>query len=258
MITAHSGCEGTAENTIASIGVALESGVDAIELDVRTSADGLPVLAHDPYLLDSNGDRVIIADHDRKTIVSRTEDAYNTPALLEDVLALVQRSRVILNLDLKDTGSVSVLYGSIIDHGLDDRTVFSGCHEEWARHVRQLVPDARVLLNAPHLEKFSSAADPSDQTDYARAAQELCAVAVEIGCCGINVNHEHCRPYLVTRATQQFLPVSVWTVDREGDMRRVLDMGVYAVTTRFPRRLWNMLQTIPAPLSTDRARAIDS
>lgn len=50
-IIAHRGASGHApENTMAAFELALEQGADAIELDVRLTADGVPVVLHDPTL----------------------------------------------------------------------------------------------------------------------------------------------------------------------------------------------------------------
>ena len=49
LIIAHRGCALRApENTLASVRAALELPVDAIEIDVYLSADGVPVVMHDP------------------------------------------------------------------------------------------------------------------------------------------------------------------------------------------------------------------
>ena len=48
---AHRGGRGLApENTLAACSLALALGVDAIEVDVRLTADGVPILLHDPTL----------------------------------------------------------------------------------------------------------------------------------------------------------------------------------------------------------------
>ena|SRR5215212_4964425 len=48
LIISHRACQGHApENTLAGIRAALAFGVDAIEIDVQTSRDGVPVLLHD-------------------------------------------------------------------------------------------------------------------------------------------------------------------------------------------------------------------
>ena len=47
MITAHSGCEGTAENSLESLACGLALGADCVEVDVRLGGDGVLWLTHD-------------------------------------------------------------------------------------------------------------------------------------------------------------------------------------------------------------------
>ena len=48
LVTSHAACKGHApENTLAGIRRALALEVDAIEIDVHVTADGVPVLMHD-------------------------------------------------------------------------------------------------------------------------------------------------------------------------------------------------------------------
>ncbi|WP_420111522.1 glycerophosphodiester phosphodiesterase [Pseudactinotalea sp.] len=48
ILIGHRGAPGLApENTIESLELAQRAGADAVEIDVRTSADGRPVLLHD-------------------------------------------------------------------------------------------------------------------------------------------------------------------------------------------------------------------
>ncbi|HEX6534584.1 MAG TPA: glycerophosphodiester phosphodiesterase [Gemmatimonadaceae bacterium] len=50
-VIAHRGASGRApENTLASFTLGLREGADALELDVRVSADGVPIVLHDPTL----------------------------------------------------------------------------------------------------------------------------------------------------------------------------------------------------------------
>ena len=48
LITAHSGCEGTAENSLESILRGIALGADCVEIDVQVDEDGRLYLSHDP------------------------------------------------------------------------------------------------------------------------------------------------------------------------------------------------------------------
>ncbi|MHB1328839.1 MAG: glycerophosphodiester phosphodiesterase, partial [Gemmatimonadales bacterium] len=51
LIVGHRGASGSApENTVASFDLAVALGAEAFELDVRITADGVPVVFHDPTL----------------------------------------------------------------------------------------------------------------------------------------------------------------------------------------------------------------
>src|SRR5687767_10794848 len=50
-VIAHRGASGYApENTLPAFELAIVQGADALELDVRLTADGVPVVIHDPTL----------------------------------------------------------------------------------------------------------------------------------------------------------------------------------------------------------------
>src|SRR5690606_22144044 len=50
-LSAHRGASGIRpENTLAAFRVALAQGADILESDVHVTADGVPVLSHDPYI----------------------------------------------------------------------------------------------------------------------------------------------------------------------------------------------------------------
>ena len=52
LLIAHRACPNHApENTLAGVRVAMASGIDAVEVDVRLSADGVPVVIHDAHLV---------------------------------------------------------------------------------------------------------------------------------------------------------------------------------------------------------------
>jgi glycerophosphoryl diester phosphodiesterase len=63
LIIGHRGAAAHApENTLPSFKLAQRAGADVLELDVRLSADGVPVVIHDPTLLRTTGRALTVAD----------------------------------------------------------------------------------------------------------------------------------------------------------------------------------------------------
>ena len=91
IILGHRGGRGPgwpAENSLAALQRALDEGADGVELDVRLSADGTPVLVHDPLLKDG-----------RYVYRVRAGDLPNATATLDDALDLLAGR--IVNVELK-------------------------------------------------------------------------------------------------------------------------------------------------------------
>ena len=96
-VIGHRGAGGLApENTLDAIGAGLAAGADGVEIDVRLSADGVPVLMHD-------------LDVDRTTsgsgrVAEVTSDALHSLGVptLEDVLAILPSERRLI-VELKGT-----------------------------------------------------------------------------------------------------------------------------------------------------------
>ncbi|MGB4967396.1 MAG: glycerophosphodiester phosphodiesterase [Candidatus Saccharimonadales bacterium] len=102
----HRGARGlAAENTLASIHAALDCGVGAIEIDVRVTADNVVLLNHDPYIIDSNGRKVMVeatnfADlqaikHDLTTLDQAMSAVQNKCDLLVEIKSRVKLTEVI-------------------------------------------------------------------------------------------------------------------------------------------------------------------
>lgn len=49
-ITAHSGCDGTPDNSLEFVRHALQTNADALEVDVRKTKDGILAISHDAIL----------------------------------------------------------------------------------------------------------------------------------------------------------------------------------------------------------------
>ncbi len=173
-ISAHRGWSSDfPENTLAAAVAALEAGCHEIEVDVRVSRDGVPVLLHDATLQRTHGDPRGVADVDAADLAALAAIGPSggvhlglgvTPlSRLLDVVA----PHVRLNLHVYDPGA----------HG-EAWLVFERHRGHLARHGSYVAGDEGVLraahANAPWLHRCCLAhqAEPVRMID----------AAVELGC----------------------------------------------------------------------------
>ncbi len=194
------------ENSLAAFVAALAvPACDGLELDVRVSADGVPVICHDDTLERTHG---------------RPERVDALPAVglaalgiprLADVLATVGR-HPFLDVELKgDPGPriVEVLAGGR-GPGLSNAVV-SSFEAVALERVAHLAPSWPRWLNIHTL----TAADV--------------AAAVGLGCRGVAVHWRALDPRSVARAQAAGLDVASWTVRRRPTFDRLSRLGLVAV-----------------------------
>ena len=231
LVTAHTGCEGTPENSLESLRAGLEAGADTVEIDVRGTRDGSVVLMHDDYV-EYEGQRRAVEE----LTLSEINDALSPPAiLLEEAFEAFAAEESTLNLDLKDDVCIEPTVELVRRYGLSERVIITGCDAGRATTVRRVGPELPVLLNVG-VEDAEIAL-----RSYQEFADKICRRATESGCCGLNVPYALCRSELVRYARYRYLPVSVWTVDDEATMLDMAGMGVDSITTYRPKTLARLL-----------------
>lgn len=93
IIIGHRGARGLApENTLASIEKALACGVDEVEVDVRVTEDGIPVLSHDRFIRLEG--RVLRIDHQAYDELKQAKS--NLATLAEALEAVAGRSTLLI------------------------------------------------------------------------------------------------------------------------------------------------------------------
>ncbi|MFJ4833144.1 glycerophosphodiester phosphodiesterase [Streptomyces sp. NPDC088747] len=198
------------ENTIDSLRSAFELGADAVEIDVRLTRDGVPVLLHDETLKR-------LWEHDRPLrslswdeVRGLTDGGVPT---LADALAATGDGRIMVDLPgAPDDGSVSRIVGVIRDCGARERVYYcAGARAMLA--VRAADSAAEIALTwttlAPPRPALLDAVRPR-WLNYRFGLVDR-ALAAQV----------HRQGYLL----------SVWTPDTRRSMRRLLDVGVDSITT---------------------------
>lgn len=231
LVVAHDGCEDSVPHTLEAVLRGLAAGADIVEVDIRVTRDGVVVLRHDGSLL-VDGEEVSVAD----IAFAELEDLQRSGRLsdrravgkvtrLEEILRAASERGAAVNLDVKEDAVVDVAAEIVRQNDMNDRVVFSGCESTRARALKSRNRDCQVMLNISQ-EQYRLG-----MADYDGFVRAVCEDAVEAGCCALNIYHSFCKEELVARARPRYLPVSVWTVDDVESMSRLLELGVYSITT---------------------------
>ncbi|MFJ9620205.1 glycerophosphodiester phosphodiesterase [Streptomyces sp. NPDC101181] len=197
------------ENTLPSIRSAVEQGADAVEIDVRVTRDGVPVLLHDATLERLWG-------HDRR--LERIDHAElkeltggGVPTLREALLA-AGAHRVMVDLPGSTDASVRTIVGTVRECGAGERAYYTSGTAAMLR-VRAADPSAEIALT------WTTLAPPRPEL--------LAAVRPR----WLNYRFGLVSRELTDRAHRDGLLVSAWTVDTKRSMRRLIERGVDSITT---------------------------
>lgn len=110
-VIGHRGARGLApENTAAAIARGLACGVDEVEIDIRITSDGVPILGHDPTIRTSDGD-YIIAGHTLAGLRQKKPDI----TTLSEALQLM-KGRAALYVEVKHAEPVQPVVDVIQDY----------------------------------------------------------------------------------------------------------------------------------------------
>ncbi|MEU2129928.1 glycerophosphodiester phosphodiesterase [Streptomyces sp. NPDC018352] len=197
------------ENTLPSIRSALGRGADAVEIDVRLTRDGVPVLLHDATLKRLWGHDVRL---DRLTHTELTELTRGGVPTLREALLAAGEHRVMVDLPGSTDGSVPRIVGVVRECGAGERAYYCAGAGAMLR-VRAADPSAEIALT------WTSPAPP-------RAAL-LDAVRPR----WLNYRFGLVGPELTRRLHRDGLLVSAWTADTRRTMRRLVRHGVDSITT---------------------------
>ncbi len=151
LIYAHRGYSANyPENTLSAFEAALPY-VDGIELDVQVSKDGRLVVIHDETVDRTTNGTGWVKDMTLQELRQLKIDGYERIPTLEEVLGLIERSNVTLNIELKTDqyaypGIERLAWLAVDEFELGDRVVFSSFNRETLVRMRDVAPVARLAV----------------------------------------------------------------------------------------------------------------
>jgi glycerophosphoryl diester phosphodiesterase len=249
-VVAHRGASAPyPENTLTAFQAAVDLGVDWIELDVVTTADGVVIVSHNTsadrctngsgLFRDMSFEAVRVLD---AGIRFGADFAGERIPMLNEVITLVERSPIRLNIEIKgDTLDEMLTTARASVKLLQQRDFFRQCtissfNAACLREVRQWEPLLAVNL------------DPTPQ-DGSLTPWELCQQCLRCGANFMSHTYETLTPALLEEARAHGLAFWAWTINDADAMRQVAAMGVDAILTDDPAKLKDILLS-ETPLRT--------
>lgn len=207
------------ENTVAAIAAAVAAGVDAVEIDVRVTADGVPVLLHDATLGRCWGVDRRVADLTAAEVAAIRRGGHGIPTLVE-ALDLFVGSEVRVMVDLPDDRQIPAVVAICRAHAAAGQVVWSG-DPAALRQVVQLWPEAVAYVSP----------------------------GVELPAAMINVDATEITAADIAELHAAGQRVSVWTVDDVPTMRQLITAGADSITTNRIDLLLAVRDERPVPRS---------
>jgi len=232
VIFAHRGASAHApENTLAAFELALTQQADAIELDVKLSADEQVVVIHDPTVDRTTNGKGRVQDLalaelkklDCGSFFSGNHAAEKIPTL-EEVFESVGK-RIFINIELTNYKTPRDNLSEVVcmlvkKHQMQKRIIFSSFHASNLSKARSYLPDVpRGLLAMDGLQGVWARSFGFTFGKYDALHPNLKDITQQ------EINRVH-------RLKRR---VHVWTVNKEQDMRRLFNWGVDGIFTDDPQ-----------------------
>jgi len=251
---AHRGAGGEApENTLAAFELARRQGAGGIELDVRLSSDGVPIVIHDHRLSRTTSGSGWVSEHRAKAL--RRLDAgswFNQRfpekarqryvgakiPLLSEVLAWVRQHKMLAFVEIKGGRNAHAgIEGKVLDEieraGVRGLATVVSFDLAALRRVREL--DSRISLGL----------------DVSRSLLALWRVRSLAGKALLPHWAVASRGF-IRRAHKHSIRVYSWTVDQPARMERKIADGVDGIITNYPAKLAEVLSRVERRESGDR------
>jgi glycerophosphoryl diester phosphodiesterase len=220
LVIAHRGASSDApENTITAFALAAEQEADGIELDVRLSADGVPIVIHDETVDRTTNGRGPVSKLTIAQLQSLDAGDGRPIPTLEEVFEIFGPA-LLYNVELKcghwpDSNLAAAVAERIEGHQLEERVLVSSFNALAVRQARRTLSPRTPVA---HL-RMSGFASWKHQFIKAEADNPL---------------HSLVDEHYMDWAGRRNLRVNVWTVDDPAEAQRLALLGVTSIITNKP------------------------
>lgn len=206
--TAHAGCVDTPDDSLESIDAGVKYKAPIVEIDLNFNNKNEPVLSHDT----PKGGEVTL------------EAAFKKISEYENLK---------VNVDVKNTSNLKEVTVLVEKYAISNRIFFTGITEDFVSAVQSSCPDVDYYLNVDVLP-------PKKQSE--EYLLSLVQKVKDNNAIGINFNKDNATQELVDIFHKNGLLVSIWTVNEEKDIYKILSLSPDNITTRQPDRFIKIIK----------------
>jgi glycerophosphoryl diester phosphodiesterase len=237
MVIAHRGFSGRyPENTLKAFEEALKLPIDAVELDVRRTKDGVLVVIHDETVDRTTNGKGKVRDLTWSEIQKLDAGSWKGKEFageriprLEEALQLIN-ARVVVFLEIKEPDTAPQVVEALRQLDALSWVKIGSFHPQAISLVRKLAPEASCSLIG------SAKVGASDKT-FADFVKE----ALRCGANSITVNYAGLTPERIRYCHQRCIFVGTWTVNDADLAKRMIAMGVDAIASDYPDLVLSVL-----------------
>ena len=207
------------ENSLEGVRRAGAAGADYVEVDVRRTRDGVPVLLHDPTLIRTGWRFRRIRSMTLDEVARlKLRGGHNLPSLAD---ALAQAPDGLgFALDTKDPGAAPATLAAVEQAGVARRVLYWSQHDEAVRHY---------VARAPEGTEVALLRDTKTRAETARYLDD----AASLGATAISIHESVLDDELVETAHDRGLRVHCWFQSLIVQARKA-DLPVDGIVTDWP------------------------
>ena len=137
------------ENTLEGLRAALDFGVLNLEFDVRMAKCGTPMIYHDEFALDGNGNKHYLCDYKASEYASLGGTFAHMPTLdaLFSTIKIHKNVDAKLLIDIKDLGFEHEIHALVMYYHLQNRSVYVSWVPEVLYRIYDLAPNIPLCLS---------------------------------------------------------------------------------------------------------------
>ncbi len=229
------------ENTLISFEAAIAMGADMVELDAQLTSDGKVVVFHDEKISRCTGGRGRIGDHtllqlkklDAGSWFDKKFAGAGIP-LLAEVLDLC-KNKIAVNIEIKTEAVTDVIRG-----GIEEMCIRLVDRAGMRKHVVFSSFDPRAILHLKQIDRQIPAAFLFEKRYY--PSQLPSEMIASLDADAFNCSRRELGRKWLADLKLHGIPVNVYTVNDERDMKRLLALGVDGMFTNCPDILISVLE----------------